>query len=355
MNNMSIITPEEHYKIILNKQSQNENEFKQIMNIPLENKADIQDEITQFRNLNKNRSSISNIGINGNVDVVKRNSKIEGLGQMNMSEIKLNEDDIGVVNTEKSQVSNTSSTSNPNRNKFNILDVQDVGIYNTEGVRSNPDEDYYQNNQNFMLEEDPKLKKVKFVLDDNDALEVEMQDQIDANNIEMIQKLYGVQKKKTATEGIAKDANVDIGKLQKPVFVDINEKIKKIENIQENNVNEFKSTINKNKNSENEKRVSFQQQLNHHLSKVKIEKVNNKTKKNDKETTENLIQIKEEDNFNSQDREIPNDSFYEKENEEEVVPEDDQKLEFEAIEDPELVRQMRKEREKKRSEIFNQI
>ena len=254
---------------------------------------------------------IVNMHFNGDI-VPQSNIYEEILKNKNLNESSF-------VHTELS----LSSIYNKKLQNNNLLGVEK---YNSEGNRSNPDEDYFKMKKNYLtVGNEPKIHKAKFVLDENDILEHEMK--LEDQNVDMIHKLFGFEKVKNIEEIQMEQYKMEqciINDIepQEEVLADVDEKLKKLEFAQRDSVIEFKTLMNQ------------IDQLGTRLSIKEMMKLNGNSKDKviQKDSTENLINpsngVIDKGHFDSQEREIPNDSFYQSEGKSVVVDLPEEEPEF---------------------------
>ncbi len=237
----------------------------------------------------------------------------------------------------------TEESENSVRNYQKEIFKQGINWTEAEGNRSEPDVNYYPNclkDQNEeIIDDEPKKKKVNVLIDTEDNVELEIsQDQS--------YELGNYQGNNNPNNNVK---TVDLGEIklgeqQQSVIPNLNDKLNDKESQQKNNIEEFQKGM---KQVKLDKRVTLKDQLicnmkandNNTTMTLNTEEGNLPVlKKLKQKSNEDKIEV-EKENFNSQERSIPNDSFYNsvKDNNNEILEEEPkfEEVELEEEEDDE--------------------
>ena len=285
------INIEERSKIMIEKQSENLNEFKEIIN----------------------KTNDVTVKVNLHNQILKNNEN-----------------------------GNESYFTEQSMNKVNN------NAYNSEDFRSNPNESYYQNininNQEEDIEEDPKLKDIKIVVKDNNDIDLEMSRDIE----ETILKNTPTHKTDFVIGENMHDPIHIQGELydikvtqQQTVFVNLLEKINIKEKAMMYNIDEFKKAINSSE-VQGTKKITIKDQLQMNLTNKNLNTyvteethqnlpVLNKLEQQQDGTDISMNNI--EGNYDSKGRDEPNNSFFNESRRIDEVPEEEPKFEEVELED----------------------
>jgi len=294
--NGSIINNEDRSKIMDMKREENEKEFKELVR------------------KNKEGNIISKIQ-----DEIKRN---------------------------QNNIDNSYFTEASTDNRKINIELGDMGVYNSEAGRSNPNESFYHRVINNAEEElidysEPKLKKVTVRLDSQNEVELEMsrdQGEYDPQNPprgnennKSPAKPYNQYGNNTSNNGNNPTINTDPN-IQQAILVNIPEHLKIKEQAQKSNMDEFKKNLQMGSPG---KKVSVRDQLSQNVASKNISTLVTEEREGNLPVLNKLKQVNEESNikllnidgnFDSQERAEPNNTFFNEKVDQEELPEVEPKL-----------------------------